>query len=77
MSDEAVSKPAPDRSNWRILKCEDLESMTRQHVVDWQALPPSARSQAAWEMVEVAWRLKGRNPDELRLQRSLAVFRRG
>lgn len=51
--------------------------MSRQHVIDWQALPPSARSHAAWEMVVTAWRMKGRDPNELRLQRALAVFRRG
>ena len=72
-----VQHPAPqDRSHWRVLKCEDLTMMNRQHVIDWQALPPSARSQAAWEMVETAWKMKGRNPDELRLQRSVAVFKR-
>ena len=28
--------------------------MNQQHRIDWQALPPSARSKAAWEMVKTA-----------------------
>ncbi len=77
MSAESDSTHTPDRSHWRVLRCEDLPSMSRQHTVDWQALPPSARSRAAWDLVVEAWKAKGRDPDELRLQRSLAVFRRG
>lgn len=77
MSDSGNPIDKPDRSHWRVLKCGDFAEMNQHHVRDWQALPPSARSNAAWKMVKTAWRLKGRNPDELRLQRSLAVFRRG
>ena len=74
---EEISETHPvSRSHWRVLKCEDLACMSRQHVSDWQALPPSARSDAAWEMVKLAWKLKSRSPDELRLQRSIAVFER-
>ncbi|MHB8634888.1 MAG: hypothetical protein ACYC96_00275 [Fimbriimonadaceae bacterium] len=35
----------------------------------WQAQGPSAIFAAAWEMVETAHKMKGRHPDELRLQR--------
>ena len=36
----------------------------------WQAAGPSAIFEAAWEMVQEAWAIKGWNPDELRLQRT-------
>ncbi len=39
----------------------------------WQAQAPSAIFEAAWELVELAAKLKGKNPDELRLQRSVGV----
>ncbi len=40
----------------------------------WQAQTAEARFAAAWEMVETAWELKNRSPDELRLQRSVGRF---
>jgi hypothetical protein len=36
----------------------------------WQAQNAEARFSAAWEMVETAWKMKGRPADELRLQRT-------
>ena len=41
----------------------------------WQAQSPDAIFRAAWEMVELASKLKGTNPDELRLQRSVVVIK--
>ena len=43
----------------------------------WQGQNASARFAAAWEIVEFAWKFKGRNTDELRLQRSLESIQRG
>ena len=37
----------------------------------WHSQSQAARFRAAWELVEFAWRLKGRNLDELRLQRTV------
>lgn len=37
----------------------------------WQDQSAEARLDAAWEMVETAWELKGRPSDELRLQRTI------
>lgn len=40
----------------------------------WQDQSAEARFAAAWEMVETAWEMKNRCPDELRLQRSFSRF---
>jgi hypothetical protein len=42
----------------------------------WQSLSDKQRMDAMWELVEVAHRLKGGHPSELRLQRSVASFKR-
>lgn len=42
----------------------------------WQQLTDEQRLQAVWDMVVFSWELKGKHPDELRLQRSLTNFRR-
>ncbi len=65
-----------ERAQWRVKRAETFDEMALQHLRDWQAAGSSARLQAAWEMVEEAWRLKKRNPDELRLQRSIVRVRR-
>ena len=41
----------------------------------WQSQSPSAIFHAAWEMVELANKVKGQPQDELRLQRSLGVVK--
>jgi len=42
----------------------------------WQRLTDSQRMTAMWELVETAHELKGGDPNELRLQRSVASFKR-
>ncbi len=37
----------------------------------WQSQGPSAIFGAAWELVETAWKLKGGDPEMLRLERSV------
>ncbi len=39
----------------------------------WQEQGPSAICAAAWELVVTAHQLKGRDPDELNLQRTIAI----
>ena len=41
----------------------------------WQAQGASAIFAAAWELVEIAHKMKGGQPDELRLQRSDFVIK--
>ena len=54
-----------------------LEDMDRSFDIEfWQTLGDAAIFQAAWEMVEFYYRMKGRDLDELRLQRSVEHFQR-
>jgi hypothetical protein len=54
-----------------------LDQMDRSFDVEyWQRLGPEAIFEAAWDLVVQAWKLKGRDPDELRLQRSVEAIRR-
>ena len=42
----------------------------------WQKQEPEARFAAAWELILHAWRVKGRDVRQLRLQRSVEAFQR-
>jgi hypothetical protein len=42
----------------------------------WQAQTSQARFDAAWEMIVYAWRVKGNDVRQLRLQRSVETFQR-
>lgn len=54
-----------------------IEDLDRSFDVQyWQAQPEAARFAVAWELVELAWKLKGRDPRELRLQRTVENFQR-
>jgi hypothetical protein len=41
----------------------------------WQSLSDEQRLASVWEMVVFDWELRGKNPDELRLQRFIANLR--
>jgi hypothetical protein len=44
----------------------------------WQGLSSEARANAGWDLVVSYWEMNGKDPDELRLQRSVEnVQRRG
>jgi hypothetical protein len=66
-----------DRSHWVVQKCDSFEQMERIHVRSWQEVSGAARLAAAWDMVEEVWKLKNRNPDELRFQRLARCVKRG
>lgn len=67
-----------DRSDWVTKKCSSFDEMRAFRVQQWQEEPFMKRLDAAWEIVEDAWKLKKKDPDELRLQRSVTtVVRRG
>ncbi len=54
-----------------------LEDLDRSFDVEyWQRQGSAAIFAAAWEMVVEAWKLKGRDPDELRLQRTVESLQR-
>ena len=59
---------------WRMVRMEEADD--RFDLAFWQAQSAELRFAAAWEMVETAWEVKGRSPDELRLQRTLVRFER-
>ena len=42
----------------------------------WQHQEPHTRFEAAWELIVHAWRAKGRDVRQLRLQRSVETFQR-
>ena len=65
--------PETDRSDWGGKKCVSFEEMRTFRVQQWQREPFMKRLDAAWEIVEEAWRLKNKDPNELRLQRSVAT----
>ena len=54
-----------------------LEDLDRSFDVQfWQQQEPKARFQASWELIVHAWRAKGRDVRQLRLQRSVENFQR-
>jgi hypothetical protein len=73
-----VTAPDKDRSHWVIRKFPSFEEQRSQQVRDWQAVSGAERRKAAWDLVVDYWvGVKGGNPDELRLQRSVTHLRRG
>ena len=42
----------------------------------WQKQSPSARFEAAWELILHAWQVKGNDVRQLRLHRSVETFQR-
>ena len=72
-----MNPPLRDRSHWKLRKFNSHEELRCQQVKDWQAISGAARRQAAWELVVQYWvDMKGKSPDELRLQRSVTKLAR-
>ncbi|BCM92203.1 hypothetical protein IAD21_04082 [Abditibacteriota bacterium] len=64
-------------TQWKERKTT-LSQLDRSFDIEfWQEQEASARFAAAWELVEFTWKFKGRNLDELRLQRSVESIQRG
>jgi hypothetical protein len=42
----------------------------------WQKQSAATRLDAVWDLVVTSWKLKGKNLDELRFQRSIALLKR-
>ena len=54
-----------------------IEEMDRRFdLIFWQTQSDEARLEATWELVVESYMIKGKNPDELRLQRSVESFQR-
>jgi hypothetical protein len=80
--EEAIEMAAPEQN-----KPEDtlsamerygrIEDMDRSFDIQyWQRQGSEAIFRAAWELVEFAYRHKGLNPDDLRIQRTVESFQR-
>lgn len=64
-----TQRQTPARAGWVVRRCGSHEEMEAIHLQEWQAVSAAERMTAAWEMVQEAWKMKRRNPDELRFQR--------
>ena len=55
-------------------KIEDFNS--EDSIAYWQEQAPEVRLKATWELVVNAWKIKGRDLNELRFRRDTSVFKR-
>jgi hypothetical protein len=71
----AVIQPEKDRSHWPVAKLSSFDEVRAYRINQWQHAGPAARLAATWELVTDYWvGMKGKQPDELRLQRSVTYF---
>ncbi|MEI6177939.1 MAG: hypothetical protein WCS43_13695 [Verrucomicrobiota bacterium] len=71
----AVIQPEKDRSHWPVAKLSSFDEVRAYRINQWQQAGPAARLAATWELVTDYWvGMKGKEPDELRLQRSVTHF---
>ena len=71
----AKGSPLP-RKGWTIRRCASFEDMRIQAIRNWQRVSATARTNAAWELVVDAWKMKGSDLDELRRQRTITGLRK-
>jgi hypothetical protein len=72
-----VEAPVKDRSHWPQAKLASFDEVRAYRIRQWQEAGCAARLAATWELVTDYWvGMKGKQPDELRLQRSVAHLRR-
>jgi hypothetical protein len=73
-----MEAPVKDRSHWPQAKLASFDEVRAYRIRQWQEAGCAARLAAAWELVTDYWvGMKGKHPDELRLQRSVTHLRRG
>ena len=76
-SNERAARAARPKLRLVMERHGRLDEMNRSFDIEfWQRLGDAAIFDAAWELVEFYHQDKGRNPDELRLQRSIEHFQR-
>ena len=67
-----VSTAEKDRADWPTRRCESFDDMRAYRIRQWQEAGCEARMKAAWELVVDYWvGYQGKDPNELRLQRSV------
>ena len=64
-----------NRSGWYAKKCKSLDEMRTEGIRFWQQQGGSSIRKAAWELVVENWKVKDKNSDELRFQRSSPLVR--
>jgi hypothetical protein len=73
---DSVAK-TPQRSEAVMERYGTMREMDRSFDIEyWQSQGDAAIFRAAWELVETYWRALGRDPNELRLQRSIESFQK-
>ena len=73
------SRPAPTRPGFDFVmeRFGSIRDMDRSFDIEyWQRQGDAAIYRAAWELVELHHRDQGKDPNELRLQRSVENFQR-
>lgn len=59
------------------LLTQDTSDSSREfNLIFWSQVDDEVKFSAAWDLVKLAWETKGRNPSELRFNRSIAVLKR-
>lgn len=76
MSSKVKKNHTVQRQGWKIHRFASFEDMRVHAVRQWQRASATARTNAAWELVVDAWKLRKKDPDELRLQRVVTVLRK-
>ena len=63
--------------NFSMMRRGRIQDLDRSFDLQfWQSQEPKARFEATWDMIVHAWRVKGRDVRQLRLQRSVETFQR-
>jgi len=76
---ESKSSAAPSRLGFDFVmeRFGSIRDMDRSFDIEyWQRQGDAAIYRAAWELVELHHRAQGRDPNELRLQRSIENYQR-
>ena len=72
-----MTRPAKDRSHWPQAKLAAFDEVRAYRILQWQEAGCEARLAATWELGTDYWiGVKGKHPDELRLQRSVTHVHR-
>jgi hypothetical protein len=77
--DNDATSPAPDRGEPELImeRFGKIRDMDRSFDIEyWQRQGDAAIYRAAWELIELYHRDRGKEPHELRLQRTIENFQR-
>jgi hypothetical protein len=76
-SGKQVHEPTPESAEPVMERYGAMRELDRSFDIEyWQRQGDAALFRAAWELVESYWRTLGRDPNKLRLQRSIETFQK-